>query len=109
MKNLSEAKDINLPEISPRSALEEVLPDGARRLLQEDIEQEVLEYVQQFKDEKRCYEQTPCNQKWVSSFQRHPDRNRSNRDSPTSSKRQAQSAGILKQHYSEVQAKNRES
>ena len=52
MKNLSEAKDINLPEISPRSALEEVLRDGARRLLQEAIEQEVLEYVQQFKEEK---------------------------------------------------------
>ena len=52
MKNLSEANDINLPEISPRSALEEVLRDGARRLLQEAIEQEVLEYVQQFKEEK---------------------------------------------------------
>ena len=52
MKNLSKEKDINLPEISPRSALEEVLRDGARRLLQEAIEQEVLEYVQQFKEEK---------------------------------------------------------
>ena len=33
MKDLSEAKDINLPEILSRSALKEVLQDGARRLL----------------------------------------------------------------------------
>lgn len=52
MKKLAQLKDINPSEISARSVLEDVLRDGARRLLQEAIEYEVLEYVQKFKEEK---------------------------------------------------------
>lgn len=52
MKKLAQLKDINPSEISARSILEDVLRDGARRLLQEAIEYEVLEYVQKFKEEK---------------------------------------------------------
>jgi len=49
-------KKFTLPEVkqlsinTARSALEEVLRTGAQRLLQEAIENEVLEYVQQFKE-----------------------------------------------------------
>ena len=69
MKNLSEAKNINLPETSPCSALDEVLRDGARRLLQDAIEQEVLEYVcATVQGRKRLNEQKACNQEWISSF-----------------------------------------
>jgi len=42
----------NPSETPARSALEEVLRDGAKRLLQEAIEYEVLEYVQKFKEMK---------------------------------------------------------
>jgi transposase-like protein len=42
----------NPSENPARSVLEEVLRDGAKRLLQEAIEYEVLEYVQKFKEMK---------------------------------------------------------
>jgi hypothetical protein len=42
----------NPSEIPTHSVLEEVLRDGAKRLLQEAIEYEVLEYVQKFKEMK---------------------------------------------------------
>lgn len=48
MKNFAFSEDKNISGISARSALEEVLRDGARRLLQEAIESEVIKYVQQF-------------------------------------------------------------
>ena len=52
MKNFDLSQDKNLSGISPRSALDEVLRDGARRILQEAIENEVLEYVQKFQEMK---------------------------------------------------------
>lgn len=52
MKKLAQLKDINPSDISVRTVLEDILRDGARRLLQEAIEYEVLEYVQKFKEEK---------------------------------------------------------
>lgn len=47
MKKFAFPEDKNLSGISVRSALEEVLRDGARKMLQEAIENEVLEYIQQ--------------------------------------------------------------
>ena len=47
MRKFALPEDKNLCGISARSALEEVLRDGARRMLQEAIENEVLEYIQQ--------------------------------------------------------------
>ena len=47
MKKFALPEDKNLSGISVRSALEEVLRDGARKMLQEAIENEVLEYIQQ--------------------------------------------------------------
>ena len=52
MKKFALPQDKNLSEISTRSALEEVLRDGAKRMLQEAIETEVLEYVQRFNEMK---------------------------------------------------------
>ena len=52
MKNFDLLQDKNPSGISPRTALEEVLRDGARRILQEAIENEVLEYVQKFQEMK---------------------------------------------------------
>jgi len=52
MKKFALPEVKNPSEIPARSALEEVLRDGAKRLLQEAIEYEVLEYVQQFKEMK---------------------------------------------------------
>ena len=52
MKKFALPEFKNLSEIPARSALEEVLRDAAKRLLQEAIEYEVLEYVQQFKEMK---------------------------------------------------------
>lgn len=46
MKKFALPEDINPSGISARSALEEVLRHGARRMLQEAIEQEVLEYIE---------------------------------------------------------------
>ena len=48
MKKITLSHDENPGVFSPRSALEQVLRDGARRMLQEAIENEVLEYVQKF-------------------------------------------------------------
>lgn len=45
-------QDKNPSVISPRSALDEVLRKGAKKLLQEAIEMEVAEYVQQFQELK---------------------------------------------------------
>ena len=55
MKKFTFQEDKNLSGISARSALEEVLRNGARKMLQEAIEQEVVEYIQAcqcLKDEK---------------------------------------------------------
>ena len=50
MEKFAHPQDINPSGISARSALEETLRDGARRMLQEAIEFEVFEYVKQFQD-----------------------------------------------------------
>lgn len=53
MKKINLPQDKN-PTISPRSALEEVLREGAKKMLQEAIETEVVEYVracQELRDE----------------------------------------------------------
>lgn len=47
MKKFALPEDKNPSDISARSALEAVLRDGARKMLQEAIENEVLEYIQQ--------------------------------------------------------------
>lgn len=47
MKKFARPEDKNLSEITARSALDEVLRDGAKKMLQEAIENEVLEYTQQ--------------------------------------------------------------
>ena len=52
MKKFVLPQDKNPSEISTRSALEEVLRNGAKRLLQEAVENEVVEYVQLFKELK---------------------------------------------------------
>jgi len=52
MKKFTLPQVKNPSEIPSRSALEEVLRDGAKRLLQEAIEYEVLEYVQKFQEMK---------------------------------------------------------
>lgn len=46
MKKFALPEDINPSGISARSALDEVLRNGARKMLQEAIEQEVLEYIE---------------------------------------------------------------
>ncbi len=46
------SEDKNPSESSARSALEEILRDGAQKMLQEAIENEVLEYVQKFQEMK---------------------------------------------------------
>jgi putative transposase len=50
MKKFALPEDKNLSGISARSALEDVLRVGARKMLQEAIENEVLEYIQQVSD-----------------------------------------------------------
>jgi len=52
MKKFTLPQVKNPSEIPARSAVEEVLRNGAKRLLQEAIENEVLEYVQRFQDMK---------------------------------------------------------
>ena len=52
MKKFALPEDKNLSGISARSALDELLRNGAKRMLQEAIEYEVLEYVQKFQDMK---------------------------------------------------------
>jgi len=52
MKKFVLPQDKNPSMISARSVLEEVLRDGAKKLLQEAIEAEVVEYVQLFKELK---------------------------------------------------------
>lgn len=52
MKKFTLLQVKNPSETPARSALEEVLRDGAKRLLQEAIEYEVFEYVQKFKEMK---------------------------------------------------------
>ena len=47
MRKFALPEDKNPSDISARSALEAVLRDGARKMLQEAIENEVLEYIQQ--------------------------------------------------------------
>jgi len=46
MKKFALPEDKNPSDISAYSALEAVLRDGARKMLQEAIENEVLEYIQ---------------------------------------------------------------
>ena len=48
MEKFAHPQDKNLSGISIRSPLEEILRDGARRMLQEAIESEVIEYVKNF-------------------------------------------------------------
>jgi putative transposase len=50
MKKFALPEDKNPSGISARSALEEVLREGARKMIQEAIENEVLEYVQRLQD-----------------------------------------------------------
>ena len=52
MKKFALPEDKNLSGISARSALDELLRNGAKRMLQEAIEYEVLEYVQKFQEMK---------------------------------------------------------
>ena len=52
MKKFVLPQDKNPSVISTRSALDEVLRDGAKKLLQEAIEIEVAEYVQRFQELK---------------------------------------------------------
>ena len=52
MKKFALLEDKNLSGISARSALDELLRNGAKRMLQEAIEYEVLEYVQKFQEMK---------------------------------------------------------
>ena len=52
MKNYALSEEKNISGISVRSALEEVLRDGARRMLQEAIESEVIEYVKGFQNQR---------------------------------------------------------
>jgi transposase-like protein len=52
MKKFALPQDKNLSEIQARSVLEEVLRDGAKKMLQEAIENEVVEYVQKFQEMK---------------------------------------------------------
>jgi putative transposase len=50
MKKFDLPQDKNPSVISPRSALEEVLRSGARKMLQEAIEAEVAEYIENYQD-----------------------------------------------------------
>lgn len=50
MKKFDLQQDKNPAGISPRSALEELLREGAKKILQEAIETEVAEYVQAFQE-----------------------------------------------------------
>lgn len=50
MEKFASSKEKNISGISARSALEEALRDGARKMLQEAIESEVVEYVQRFQN-----------------------------------------------------------
>ena len=52
MKKFVLEQDKNPSVISTRSALDEVLRNGAKKLLQEAIESEVAEYVQRFEELK---------------------------------------------------------
>lgn len=52
MEKFAQLQDKNLSGISTRSALEETLRDGARKMLQEAIESEVIEYVQQLQNHR---------------------------------------------------------
>lgn len=52
MKKITLPRNENPEVFSPRSALEAVLRDGARKLLQEAIENEVSEYIDKFKELK---------------------------------------------------------
>ena len=55
MKKFALPEDKNPSDISAHSALEAVLRDGVRKMLQEAIENEVLEYIQrasQLRNEK---------------------------------------------------------
>jgi len=52
MEKFANPQDKNLSGISVRSALEETLRAGARRMLQEAIESEVIEYVKSFQDHR---------------------------------------------------------
>jgi len=50
MKKFALPNDKNPSGISVRSALEEILREGARKMLQEAIEAEVIEYIKRFQD-----------------------------------------------------------
>ena len=52
MEKFAQTQDINPSGISAGSALEETLRDGARKMLQEAIESEVVAYIQQFQDHR---------------------------------------------------------
>lgn len=52
MKRITLSQERKPEEFSPRSALEAVLRDGARKLLQEAIENEVSEHIEKFKEFK---------------------------------------------------------
>lgn len=52
MEKFAHPQDKNLLGISIRSTLEETLRDGARKMLQEAIESEVIEYIKKFQDHR---------------------------------------------------------
>jgi putative transposase len=51
MKKFAFPEDKNLSNISFKSVLDDVLRDGARKMLQEAIENEVFEYIQRAREQ----------------------------------------------------------
>ena len=52
MKNDAPIDEKKQEQETPKSLLEELIREGARRLLQATIEQEVTEYLERFREEK---------------------------------------------------------
>ena len=52
MKNDAPIDEKKQEQETPKSLLEELIREGARRLLQAAIEQEVTEYLERFREEK---------------------------------------------------------
>lgn len=71
---ISEDKNHQQPKAF-ENPLEEILREGARRLLQEAIENEVEEYLQMFLSEREREWQKSNNPKWISSRKVSSNRN----------------------------------
>ena len=76
MKKFDLPQDKNPSGISPRSALEEVLREGAKKMLQEAIETEVARICASLPGTARRNEQTSGYQKWLPSLKGHFNRHR---------------------------------